>query len=332
MFIKTLPASCQNQHVIRKSKRGMHLGAIALGLCSTLLCSSAFGHSRWVIPSHSILSGDKAPMVSIDFSISNDIFHPDLPLGGIPIQALNDKAEVNKGEDQSNNPMLKMLNSTRVNVITPDGKTGADLPMVNLGRKSATALTLEHSGTYRVNVIQNPVDVTLFKKSDGTPSRLFGPLEHVKEKLPNGATELKTLRIYNDIHTYVTRNDLSNKAIAPTGKGLELKHNTHPNELFTKEAAKYTLLFNGKAITDKDLQESVDLKITHHNTRYRNQRNTETPTLNKKGEFSITWPEPGLYLIEGELSLPSQSKKTDTNKVSNTDIYAFFLTLEVTPQ
>lgn len=332
MFIKAISKTCQPKTIKRRRKPCLHLSAIALGLCTTMLCNTALGHSRWVIPSHSILSGDKAPMVSIDFSISNDIFHPDLALGGIPIQTLSNNPKNKQGSLKNDNPMLKMLNSTRVNVITPEGSTGDDLAMVNLGRKSATAFTLEQSGTYRINVIQNPVDVTLFKKSDGTPSRLFGPLKAVKDKLPSGASDLKTLHIYNDIHTYVTRNALTTKAVTPKGTGLELKHSTHPNELFAKEAAQYTLLFNGKAITNKTVQQSVDLKITRHNTRYRNQRNTETPSLNSKGEFSITWPEPGLYLIEGELSLPSTSTKASSGKITNTDIHAFFLTVEVTPQ
>ena len=332
MFTNTLSKTCQSKITKLRRKPGLHLSAIALGLCTIVLCNTAFSHSRWVIPSHSILSGDKAPMVSIDFSISNDIFHPDLPLGGITIQSLGSDLKSKKNSSKDDNPMLKMLNSTRVNVLMPQGSTGNDLPIVNLGRKSATAFTLEQSGTYRINVIQNPVDVTLFKKIDGTPSRLFGALKTVKDKLPSGASDLKTLRIYNDIHTYITRNKLTTKAVTPKGIGLELKHSTHPNELFAKEAALYTLLFNGKAITDTTLQKSVDLKITLHNTRYRNQRNTETPSLNSKGEFSITWPEPGLYLMEGELSLPSTSTKASSGDIANTDIHAFFLTVEVTPQ
>ena len=304
--------------------------ASSRGLIRLVVATTSFtfsqhthAHSRWVVPSHSTLSGDKAEAIAIDFSISNDIFHADLPMGGTPLEAIaKGKNAANKPSSPKGpeNPMAKMLNATTLNITAPDGSLHKDLPFVNLARKSASTFMLEQSGTYRIDVVQAPIDVTWFKNEKGEYGRIFGSHEAAAKSIPAKATDIEKWRIFNNIQAYVTRNDITQSALKATGHGLELSFGTHPSELFVNEKYQFSLQLNGKA-----LGENIGVKITRHNTRFRNKRNSLEPTTNTKGTFEVIFEKAGLYLIEAELKVPSKDGPVST-------MYSLFVTLEVNPE
>ena len=302
------------------------LSGMLIVIAAITVTPDSFAHSRWIISSHTILSGDDAPFISLDFSISNDIFHADVSYGGKPlIEQTHDTAESVGTKDPKQavrqKLMQRMFSSTRLRATFPDGSTDDSLPIVNLGRKSASAIQLQRPGTYRFNVIQNPVDITLYQHADGTPGREFGLLKDTKSLLPEGAGNIKTLRIHNRVETYVTRNDLTAKSLEATGDGLELIMLTHPNELFAGETASFKLSLNGKPPG-----ETVTIKLTRNDTRYRNERNTLEITTKKTGEFEIPWQQAGLYLLEAEVEVKAK------NKVFDSEVFSLYATLEVNPE
>ena len=297
--------------IIEQLKKVSAITAFAFAL-NSVVTSTAYAHARWVIPSHTVISGDKPMAVSIDYSISNDIFHPDMAFGGAPL------ADIIAPKGHATKPIMSFLAKTLAQVTTPNGDTQV-LNSVDLGRKSSTYFTARTAGTYRVDIAQPTIDITLFKSKNGENQRLFGSYESVKSKLPTGATNIESLQLINRIQTFITFNQTSKKNVAHSGEGLELKHNTHPNELFSGEKSTYQLLLNGKALGAKNSH----IKITKGGTRFRNQRNSIEPTLSEKGQFEITWPEAGFYLVEIDHEIQQADSKL---------VYALFLTVEIHPE
>ncbi len=290
----------------------------------TLLAShGALGHSRWMIPSHSVLSGEQPEVVTVDISISNDFFHPDYSVGGIkPEDAARRKKPAKPGKNASVEEKLEheLAASTRLRVFKPGGASDNATPLVDLARKSSGAVLLEESGTYRFSVEQDPVYFTWYTGADGKKARAFGRPEQIKSSLPKDAKELSGLKLINRIETFVTRNGLSRETLKASGKGLELNYLTHPNELFAGEKASFEMLLDGKPLSD------ATIKVTRGNTRYRNQRHALELTTNDKGRFDIEWPQAGLYLLESEWEQPS------TEKGIENEVLGLFVTLEVNPE
>ncbi|SMF39858.1 Uncharacterized conserved protein, contains GH25 family domain [Alteromonadaceae bacterium Bs31] len=287
--------------------------AVCVLAINSLYTVPANAHSRWVIPSHTVVSGDKPMSISLDYSISNDIFHPDIALGGASLSGEKQTKE------QGANPMAALMMQTQASVVTPVGEI-ISLSSVNLGRKTSTFFTADKAGTYRVEISQPAIDVTLYKTDKGEAQRLFGTYEAVKSRLPKDANAIDALQFINRIQTFVTHNEISTKNLRPSGEGLELTHGTHPNELFALEQTRYQLMLNGRPIGDN---KNSHVKITKAGTRFRNQRASLQPSISSKGEFQITWPEAGVYLLEADYEIESESGKV---------VYALFLTLEVHPE
>lgn len=299
--------------IFLKHVRNDYFIALAVIIVNAVSALPASAHARWVVPSHTVVSGDKPMAISLDYSISNAIFHPDIAMGG---KLLTPSSE---NDGNSGNPMAALMNKTRATVVNPNGETQI-LNSINQGRKTSTYFMVRDAGTYRVEIEQAAIDVTLFKTREGESQRLFGQYEAVKSKLPEGATAIESLQFINRIQTFVTFNQITTQNLAPSASGLELKHTTHPNELFAGEKSRYQLQLDGKAVNNS---KNSHIKITKSGTRFRNQRETIEPVLSEKGQFEVTWPEAGLYLVEVE---------HEVEQLSNKVVYALFLTIEIHPE
>src|SRR5690606_15729061 len=98
--------------------------------------------------------------------------------------------------------------------------------------------------TYRISLAQPEVLMTTFKRVDGSPGRTFGLMNNV----PEGATNILKRSASSRVETFVSWNEPNRKALAPTGVGLELAGETHPNDLFVGEEIRFQLLFKGKPV------------------------------------------------------------------------------------
>lgn len=287
------------QPVLLSLDTWVYRSVMALALCS-LIASSAFGHSRWIVPTHTVLSGDEAQQVTVDVSVSNDIFHPDMPFGG---------PKMERSPLQNAKPMA----------LQPDGTTQSP-QMVHLGRKSAFDVDIEQDGTYGIEVATEPIAITTWKIPGAERGgRAFGTREQAAERIPQNATDVSTRHIHTRIVTWVTRNNPT--PVRLSGQGLELS-GAHPNDLFTGEPLELGLLVDGKPAP-----EGTSASLTLAGTRHRNDRQEIHAETDSNGELEVQLSQPGLYLLEVHAELSSADQQTGDRKS-----YSLFATLEVQPE
>lgn len=279
---------------------------VTLAVTTSIVLTStfSFAHSRFMFPSHTILSGDKVQSVSIISSISNDIFHPDRAFGD------NGKGVV----DPQLADLFKMLEA---DVITPEGKKET-LSWQAFSRMSVADVRIEQTGTYRISLAQPEVLMTTFKHADGSPDRTFGLMNNI----PEGATNIVKRSTSSRVETFVSWNEPNRKALAPTGLGLELGGETHPNDLFVGEEIKFQLFFKGKPVGA-----GVTAHFTQGGTRHRNQREVIEAVTDKEGKFTFEFKSAGFYLMEAEYSA-----KGDEDALVDVYNFGLYTTLEVFPQ
>lgn len=267
--------------------------------------SMSNAHERFIMPSHTLLSGDKAQSITLIASISNDIFHPDRPLGDS-----NTGADVGKLKD-----LFQILKHT---VLKPNGEVITGTHWQAFARLSVADVELKESGTYRIGLIQPDAYMTTFKRANGTPWRLFGK----KPLIPHGATEVVRRTTSSRVETFVTLNSTDRAAVKPIGSGVELAGETHPNDLFVNETANFQLFYNGKP-----LKNHTSVKVIKAGTRHRNNRGEKIIEIDENGQFSFTPSTAGFYFLAAETAIK-------TPEISDVDIkhFSLYLTLEVFPE
>ncbi|MCM2679410.1 DUF4198 domain-containing protein [Echinimonas agarilytica] len=274
-------------------------------LCSAALVSTVTAHERFVVPTHTLLSGDAPQSVNVVGSISNDIFHPDKPLG-----------DTSNGDHV---PRLKALfEMLDYWVVQPDGRVTDTTRWEAFSRLSVADVELLKSGTHRVSLSQPETRMTTFVKADGTPSRVFGD----KPEIPEGATDIVRRESQSRVETFVTLNEPTTGAVKPMGIGIEIGGEQHPNDLFVGETATFQLFFEGKPLVGE-----AKATLIKGGTRHRNDRNEQVLVVGKDGSFSFTATEAGFYF----LNLTTQ---IDVTQPADVDVKhaTLYLTLEVFPQ
>lgn len=263
---------------------------------------NANAHSRYILPSHTVLSGEDTQYVSISASISNDIFHPDMALG-------------DDGNGKVTGPLKEIFKGLNYSVTEPDGQT-KQMIWHAFARNSVADLELKKEGTYKVEIEQPTLLMTNFKGANGNPARVFG-----EAPLPKDATDIVKRQINSRVVTYVTYNKPNKTALAPTGKGLELSCESHPNDIFVNEEGHFRLLLNGHPASN------LELSITKSGTKHRNQREKIRIKTDKDGYFEIKFSESGFYLLEAEKEV-----KAEPGESVNYHSFSLYLTIEVFPE
>lgn len=267
---------------------------------STLLFSAAtLSHGRWLLPSHTNVTGNSEHAVTFDMSISNDLFQGHY--GFVQASRINEVPNLD-------------ATPASLDVIEPNGDWRKDIPFHWLNIKSSGFDTLSKEGTHHYVLNQSPVYLIIYKDENGNLDRRFGKLSQVT--LPKGSEVVKTMRYIPTIHTFVSRNKMTQPS--RLNKGLELVAKGHPNDLFAGEDVTFEVYFQGKPL-DKELE----IQVVRGNTRYRNDREQQTIVLKQHNDFNVTFPKAGMYLVEAELKLPSTESGIDLDR------WALFTTLEV---
>ena len=260
-------------------------------------------HGRFILPTHTVMSGDDEKALSLVSSISNDIFHPDLPLA-------------DDGDGQVPKPLQGLFNSLQTYVIDPKGHSHP-MQWRAHARLSVADLVLKQAGSYRVVIQQPATAMTTFKTAAGTPGRVFGG-----QPLPEDVTDVVRRQVSSRVETYISLNGQDRKALTPTGKGLELVAEHHPNDLFVNEPLSMQLVFNGKP-----LQQTATVHVQRGGTRHRNQREEMTIKTDARGRFELNFDQSGFYLLEAEVDFPGEGQG-DFDMI-HTSLY---VTLEVFPE
>lgn len=251
-----------------------------------LLVGALQAHDRFIVPSHTLLSGEKATSVTLTASISNDIFHPDRPLG-------------DNGRGQVPESLQGYFKRMKTVVVQPDGATDSAFSLQAFQRFSAGDLRLAQDGTYRISLVHESSPMVTFTKADGSFGRAFGK----DAAVPAGATNVVRKATASRVETFVTRNAPNTRALQPTGQGLELGGTSHPNDLFVQEPISFQLFLHGKPPG-----KPVAVTLVRGGTRHRNQRHKIEVETDAEGRFQVVFPEAGFYLLQAEIMVPGSAE------------------------
>lgn len=258
-------------------------------VAAALLPSLCFAHKAWLLPSATVLTPDQ--WITVDAAVSNDLFY----FNHVPLR-------------------LEALN-----VIAPDGSK-AEAQNTSTGKfRSTFDLHLAQSGTYRIALLNRGAFASY--ELDGAEKRWRGSPDKLATELPKNAKNVQVTESQGRIETFVTAGAPTQTALAATNTGLELVPVTHPNDLYTGETATFQLLLDGKPATD------LEVEVVPGGTRYRDQQNEMKFKTDAKGQFEVTWPQPGMYWLE----TTHQDAKTSIPQAKQRRV-SYVATFEVLPQ
>ena len=264
------------------------LRAAALSCSLTLAAYAAQAHNVWLMPSSTVLS--KADWITVDAAVSNDLFffnHRPLALDNLSVTA-------------------------------PDGSNVQPENMVKGKLRSVFDLNLSQTGTYRLAVINEGVFAQWKDKATGQPKRARGNSDTIASQIPTDAQEVEITQSAGRIESFVTVGKPS--ALKATGKGMELIPVTAPSDLVKGEKASFTLHVDGQPARD------VEVTVTQGSTRYRDKVGEQTLKTDTNGQFSVTWPQAGMYWLEAS----ARDTKTTVARAKERRL-SYAATLEVLP-
>lgn len=226
-----------------------------------LVAAPAVAHRAWMLPSSTVVSGEDN-WVTVDAAASNDLFFFDhRPLSAMPA------------------------------VTLPDGSAGK-VENHAVGQFRATFdVHLQQQGTYRIAILSEGVFGTY--KLGGETKRLpRGTTQAtLAAAIPVGATDVQTSEMISRNEIYVTQGAPTDTIFKPSGKGIELKPVTHPNDLYAGETATFQFLIDGKPAP------GLSVTAIPGGIRYRDALKEMKTTTDAEGKAKITWPEPGMYWV-----------------------------------
>lgn len=291
------------------------LGLLTLATC---LSFSAHAHRSWMLPSATVLSGD-APWVTVDAAVSNDIFyfeHFPLQIEGVGQPFVRPGAQPPATANGKPAPQPMQRPRANLQIQRPDGSL-AQPQFGNTGRyRSTFDVELDQKGTWKLAIANQGLFASY--EENGERKRWSGKLEDVKTAIPAKADKLQVTQSSSRMEVFVTSGAPTEQVLTPAGKGLELAPVTHPNDLVHGEAARFVFLLDGKPAAN------VKVTLIREGIRYRDTLDEIELTTNDQGEFSVDWPQAGMYWMEAVSSMPV---KDDSPVTQRRDSYT--ATLEV---
>lgn len=268
---------------------------ITLALSATLLSPPAWAHRAWLLPQSTVLAGD-SPMVTVEGAISNSIFVAD-------------------------------YHALRADGLTVTNNSGASVTLQNqhTGRFRTTFdIVLEQPGTYRIASAARGLTAR-WQDTEGNRGMFPGrgqPYDDnaLSDAIPADAENVQISLNSRRIETFVTAGAPSYDVLEPSGEGLEMRFQTHPNDLFNQETADFQLLIDG------DPAAGAEIIVIKDGDRYRNQPNELIITSDQDGRFSITWEEAGMYWLEASYQDQHAPRPASTRRGT------YVATLEVLPE
>lgn len=263
---------------------------LAVAIASLVAPFGAAAHKAWLRPSQTVLAGAD-PWITVDAAVSNDLFY----FNHVPIRLDN------------------------LTITAPDGsQVEAKNPATGKYR-SVFDVQLTQPGTYRIAVVNSGLFGSW--EEDGKPKRWRGTPATFATEVPKDAKNLQVSQTVGRNETFVTNGSPNETALKPSGEGIELVPLTHPNDLFAGEEAKFRVLVDGKPTA------GLEFEIVRGETRYRNAQDEIKATTDAQGEFSVTWPAPGMYWLE----TGTEDNKTSVPQAKQRRL-SYVATLEVLPQ
>ncbi len=250
--------------------------------------ATSFAARAWLLPSQTIVAR-AGGWVTFDAANSDDLFS--FNQGAMPIDGLS--------------------------VTTPDGQALAPQNLARGKTRTSFDLEMRAAGTYRVAVAGDTVMARW--EEEGKPKRWRGLPAEMAANIPANAAKLEVEQMQRRVETFVTVG--APTGLKAAGVGLELVPESHPNDLYVGETARFRFLLDGKPAQDLEVQ------IIAGGTRYREAPQGMTFKTDKDGAIAVTWPASGLYWLDAAIeddkaTVPNVKKRRATYNV----------TLEVLPQ
>ncbi|HSV61369.1 MAG TPA: DUF4198 domain-containing protein [Variovorax sp.] len=232
--------------------------AVAWALAAA--ASLAGAHNVWLLPSSTVLS--KADWITVDAAVSNDLFF------------------------FNHNP-LALDNLT---VTAPDGSAVQPENLAKGKLRSVFDLNLAQPGTYRLAVLNEGIFARWKDKASGQVKRARGTADNISAQIPPDAQEVEVTQSSGRIETFVTVGKPT--PLRPIGKGLEMIALTNPSDLVKGEKASFALQIDGQPA------KNLEVSLTPGHTRYRDKLDEINVKTDARGQFSVTWPQAGMYWVE----------------------------------
>ena len=257
---------------------------------AALLPMSAFAHKAWLQPSQTVIAGTN-PWITVDAAVSNDLFY----FNHVPLRLDN------------------------LVITAPDGNKVEPQNSATGKYRSVFDVELKQQGTYRIATVNSGLSASW--DVDGKPKRWRGTVATFATEVPKDAKDLKVSQSVGRNETFVTNGSPNETALKTSGEGIEMVPVTHPNDLFAGEKATFKLHIDGKPAA------GLEIEITRGGTRYRNAQEEIKVKTDANGEFSVTWPEAGMYWLE----TGTEDDKTSLPQAKQRRL-SYVATLEVLPQ
>ncbi|GGF73153.1 DUF4198 domain-containing protein [Alteromonas lipolytica] len=264
-------------------KTSLLIGAATLALALTSTVTHA--HRVWVKPSATTVSGD-SEWITFDAAVANSIFSAD----------------------------HVALPADRLTVVSPSGQPVPIQNSQKLRYRSVFDVELTEPGTYKVfNASQT---LTAFWQ-DANGERHFWPgrgktgsVEEFYKAVPQDAKELMVTDSARRLEVYVTLGAPTARNNQLTGRGLELKALTHPNDAYTGEPLEFQFYMNG------EVAPQTAVTLVKEGEKYRDTNKSKALTADANGLISLQIDEPGMYWLEAEYEdenvAPPAMKRTGT--------------------
>jgi uncharacterized GH25 family protein len=230
-----------------------------IALAAALLPLSAHAHLSWLLANQTQFSG-KEPVAAFDAAVSEDLF---IFERGLKLDTLR--------------------------ITGPDGKALDAENRASSRHRESFELKLVQDGTYRVSHVSQALMGAY--KQGGETKRFRTTQANFAKDVPADA-EITSLAVTTTRQqTFVSKEDAGKPAFAPEGQGLELLPLGPVTDLSHGDVTRFRLVLDGKPLP------GATLRLLRDGNRYRYKIGEEALKSDDKGEFAVTWTEPGRYLI-----------------------------------
>jgi uncharacterized GH25 family protein len=229
----------------------------------TMMAGAAHAHRAWILPSATVVSGDKA-WVTLDGAVSNNLFFPD----------------------------HRPMQVEAITITAPDGSTVKPVNATVGQYRTTFDLELKQKGTYRIAQANSGLNASW--KEGAETKRWRGTMQEYVAQGIDKKAGVELTASSRRVETFVTNGAPS--ALKATGKGLELGGATHPNDLYSGEEVTFTLTDNGKPAAN------IEVTLIQGGDRYRDEPGQLKLKTGADGTLKIKLENAGMYWLEAEAS------------------------------
>lgn len=228
---------------------------------AALMVGAAHAHRAWILPSATVVSGDKA-WVTLDGAISNNLFFPD----------------------------HRPMQIDAISITAPDGSSVKPANATVGQYRTTFDLELKQKGTYRIAQANSGLNASY--KEGAETKRWRGTMQEYIAQGIDKKPGVELTATSRRVETFVTNG--APTPLKATGKGLELGGATHPNDLYSREEATFTLTDNGKPAAN------VEVTIIQGGDRYRDEPGELKLKTGADGTLKVKLENAGMYWLEAE--------------------------------